>query len=73
MKAQELIPVKTLKEFKILHKEVDEIKMDVGRILFILENEGEVKESVLRELKGRGRTPREQYIHHEEVRKALMK
>ena len=56
-----------------MHKEVDEIKMDVGRILFILENEGEVKESVLRELKARGRTPREQYIHHEEVRKALMK
>lgn len=73
MGAHALVPVRTLKEFKTLHREVDEIKMGVGRILSILENEGEVKESVLRELKARGRTPREQYIPHEGVRKALMK
>lgn len=57
MKVRTLIPVKTLKEFKTLHKEMDEIKMDVGKILFILENEGEVKESVLRELEARSKTP----------------
>lgn len=37
------------------------------------EFEGEVKESVLRELKARSKTPRKEYIPHEEVRKALMK
>ena len=73
MKARTLIPGKDFKEFKTLHKEVDEIKSNVKKILFILKNEGEVKESVLRELKARSKTPKEEYIPHEEVRKALMK
>ena len=72
MKARTLIPAKSLKEFETLHKEVDEIRSNVKRILFIIENEGEVKESVLRELKTRSKTPKEEYIPHEEVRKALM-
>ena len=34
-----------------LHKEIDEIKGNVAKILFILENEGEVREEIIEELK----------------------
>ena len=56
-----------------LHKEVSEIKTDVGRILFILENEGEVREKVWKELEEARNAPKEEYTSHEDVKKALMK
>ncbi len=58
---------------KTLHKEIDEIKADLGRILFILENEGEVKEEMLKELERARSAPKEEYISHERVKRALMK
>ena len=38
-------------ELETLHAEIDEIRSNVTKILFILENEGEVNKKVLKELK----------------------
>ena len=54
-----------------LHKEIDEIKGNVEKILFILENEGEVKEEVLEELEKARNAPREEYFSHEDVKKLI--
>lgn len=54
-----------------LHKEIDEIKGNVEKILFILENEGEVREDVLKELEERRDAPEEEYVSHEDVKKLV--
>ncbi|MBI2542783.1 MAG: hypothetical protein HYW24_01205 [Candidatus Aenigmarchaeota archaeon] len=56
-----------------LHKEIDEIKGNVEKILFILEDEGELTEEARKDLEEARKTPREEYISHEDVKKALMK
>lgn len=55
-------------DIEVLHKEIDEIKGNVEKILFILENEGEVREEVLEALEETKNTPREKYIPHEDVK-----
>ena len=54
-----------------LHKEIDEIKGNVEKILFILENEGEVREKVLEALEEAKNAPEEKYIMHEDVKKLI--
>lgn len=58
-------------ELETLEKEIKEIKSDVGKILFILENEGEVREEVLKELEYAGKAGKEKYTSHEDVKRAL--
>ena len=54
-----------------LHEEIDEIKGNVEKILLILENEGEVREEVLKELEEAKNAPEDEYISHEEVKKLM--
>ena len=60
-------------KLETLHAEIEEIKGNVEKILFILENEGEIKEEVLKELEGAKKASKEEYISHENVKKVLMK
>jgi len=56
-----------------LHKEIDEIKGNVEKILFILEDEGELTEEARIALEEARATPDSEYISHENIKKALMK
>ncbi len=58
-------------KLETLHAELDEIKGNVQKILFILENEGEVREEVLKELEEARNAPKEKYISHEKVKKLM--
>ena len=58
-------------DLETLHKEIDEIKSNVEKILFILENEGEVREEVLNDLEKVKTAPRNEYFSHEDVKKMI--
>lgn len=60
-----------MENLETLHKEIDEIKGNVEKILFILENEGEVREEVLKALEEAKNAPEEKYIPHEDVKKLI--
>jgi len=74
MKARTLIPAKNLKEFKTLHREVDEIKSEVSKLNVLLQDvfmdrEGRLTKYALRKLADARNTPEEEYIPHKEVKR----
>ena len=58
-------------DIEVLHKEIDEIRGNVAKILFILENEGEVREEVIKALEEAKNAPEEKYIPHDDVKKLM--
>ena len=58
-------------ELETLHAEIDEIRSNVTKILFILENEGEVNKKVLKELKESKSATKDKFLSHETLKRSL--
>ncbi|HLC59234.1 MAG TPA: hypothetical protein VJH34_01795 [archaeon] len=58
-------------ELETLHAEIDEIRSNVTKILFILENEGEVNKKVLKELKESKSATKDKFLPHETLKRSL--
>ena len=59
-------------EMKHIHEDLEILKRDISVIKHILLEEGELTEEAIKRLEEARKTPKEDYISHEELKKKLL-
>ena len=60
-------------EIKHIYEDMEIVKKDIALIKHILIEEGELTEEAVRDLEEARKTPKKEYISHEELKKRLLK
>ena len=60
-------------EIKHIYEDMEIVKKDIALIKHILIEEGELTEEAVKDLEEARKTPKKEYISHEELKKRLLK